>query len=266
MQTCNTFFELKASLTLESCIYINGLYFLIGADCNELKLDDILSLSPQLKQCVDKPTHNDSILDPIITDLHPFYQTPRVEPPLDPDSDAGEPSDHKCVVMTPLNTIDNKKKVESKEIETRVFSDTNFSKMGQMLANFDWKVLNNNSSISDKMYFFHNTVLDMFRECFPLKRKRIFTQSEPFINDVILKMRRKKRREFHKHRMSEKYIQLDQRYRELLSKSMKSFYKRKVKPLRTSNPRAWYRNIKQLIGYDAREENPTVESLSLIHI
>ena len=81
------------------------------------------------------------------------------------------------------------------------------------------------------------------------------------MNDAILKLRRKKRREFHKHRMSGKYIQLDQRYRELLSKSMKSFYKRKVKSLRTSNPRAWYRNMKQLTGYDAKEENPTVESI-----
>ena len=130
-----------------------------------------------------------------------------------------------------------------------------------MLANFDWNVLNDFSSISDKMYFFQTTILGMFRECFPLKRKRIFTQNEPFMNDVILKLRRKKRREFHKHRMSEKYIQLDQRYRELLSKSMKSFYKRRVKSLRTSNPRAWYRNIKQLIGYDAKEENPTVENI-----
>ena len=72
---------------------------------------------------------------------------------------------------TSFNAWSNKKKVESKEIETRVFSDNNFSMMGQMLANFDWKVLNDNPSISDKMYFFHNTVLDMFKECFPLNTK-----------------------------------------------------------------------------------------------
>ena len=48
------------------------------------------------------------------------------------------------------------------------------------------------------------------------------------MNDVVLKLRRKRRREFKKHRKSEKYVQLDLRYREFLSKSMKSFYKNDI--------------------------------------
>ena len=84
-----------------------GVYFLIGADSNDLKLDDILNLSPKLKQVVNKPTHHDKILDPIITDLHTFYQDPTIEEPLDADTDAGEASDHKMVLMVPLNTVDN---------------------------------------------------------------------------------------------------------------------------------------------------------------
>ena len=74
-----------------------GLYFIFGADCNELKLDDILNLSPHLKQVVDKPTHNDKILDPIITDLHTYYQSPIIEKPLEADSDSDSASDHKIV-------------------------------------------------------------------------------------------------------------------------------------------------------------------------
>ena len=60
-----------------------GLYFLIGADSNDLKLKSILNLSPKLMQCVTEPTHNSSILDPIITDLHSFYQVPIVMDPLE---------------------------------------------------------------------------------------------------------------------------------------------------------------------------------------
>ena len=74
-----------------------GLYFIFGADCNELKLGDILNLSPHLKQVVDKPTHNDKILDPIITDLHTYYQSPIIEKPLEADSDSDSASDHKIV-------------------------------------------------------------------------------------------------------------------------------------------------------------------------
>ena len=118
-----------------------GLYFIFGADCNELKLDDILNLSPHLKQVVDKPTHNDKILDPIITDLHTYYQNPIIEKPLEADSDSDSASDHKMVLLVPLNTVDNKKKVEKKQIETQAFSEDNFLAMGRFLEASDWGFL-----------------------------------------------------------------------------------------------------------------------------
>ena len=36
--------------------FANGLYFILCGDSNDLKLDPIISLSPKLKQIVDKPT------------------------------------------------------------------------------------------------------------------------------------------------------------------------------------------------------------------
>ena len=87
----------------------NGLYSLICGDANCLKLDPILNLSPQLKQIVDKPTRGDKILDPIITDLHRFYLRPTIEAPLQVDAnELGEDSDHKMVLLRPLNNIENK--------------------------------------------------------------------------------------------------------------------------------------------------------------
>ena len=57
---------------------------------------------------VDKPTRGSAILDPVITDLHSFYQKPIIEAPLQPDTDNGEDSDHNMVLVKPLNNIDNK--------------------------------------------------------------------------------------------------------------------------------------------------------------
>ena len=92
--------------------YNDGVFFYICGDRNDLKIDAILSLNQNFKQCVDKPTRLSppSIIDVIITDLHKFYQVPSCEPPLDVDSDKiGSPSDHLMVVMTPLNAVNNKK-------------------------------------------------------------------------------------------------------------------------------------------------------------
>ena len=42
---------------------------------------------------------------------------------------------------------------------------------------------------------------------------------------------------------------------------MKRFYRRKIQSLKTSNPRQWYRNLKKIAGYDAKEDKPTVEDI-----
>ena len=88
----------------------SGLFFILAGDTNELKLDSILNLSPKLKQMVESPTrlNPDRILDPIITNLSKYYQTPVVLPPLDNDPDKdGSPSDHLMPFMKPIDSINN---------------------------------------------------------------------------------------------------------------------------------------------------------------
>ena len=98
--------------------FTNGLYFLISGDSNCLNLDPIVNLSSQLKQIVDKPTRGNAILEPVITDLHSFYQKPLIEAPLQSDTENGEESDHKIVLVKPLNNIENK--VENKVMFEKV--------------------------------------------------------------------------------------------------------------------------------------------------
>ena len=67
--------------------YGKGLYWMLAGDTNDLKLDQILSLSPNLKSLVKKPTrlNPDNILDNIISDMGKWYQSPECLPPLDAD-------------------------------------------------------------------------------------------------------------------------------------------------------------------------------------
>ena len=73
----------------------------------------MLSAVPVLKH-----THNNRILDVIITYMKELYYPPFVKPPLENDDDLqGQPSDHKVVILIPncLN-INNKPTREEKNM------------------------------------------------------------------------------------------------------------------------------------------------------
>ena len=79
-----------------SAKYQTGLYFIIAGDTNDLKLNSILHLNPQMKQMVQGSTRLDPprMLDPILTDLGSYYQTPEILPPLAADPGSGVRSPH----------------------------------------------------------------------------------------------------------------------------------------------------------------------------
>ena len=66
--------------------YTKGLHFILAADSNDLKLDNILNLSSQMRQMVTGFTRLNPprMLDPIMTTLHVYYQEPVIFPPLGP--------------------------------------------------------------------------------------------------------------------------------------------------------------------------------------
>ena len=209
-------------------------HWIIGADKNDLKIDAILSLNQQFKQCVKFPTRltPPAILDIIITDLGTYYMDPVCESPLDVDSDkTGSPSDHLMVVMEQINSINNQKDRIKKTFNYRAFTDAAFNAMDQELDKIDW------SSI------FYDT-------CFPQKRKTVVNESQPFFTEKLSKLKRKKCREYNKHRKSAKYDELSRIYVKELNNAKKGFYRKRICSLRSSNTRQWFKNVKKLINPD----------------
>ena len=72
------------------------------------------------------------------------------------------------------------------------------------------------------------------------------------MTDALIKMKRKKNREYNKHRQSYKYLELKRIYKEMLSKAKKKFYRRNISKLRTSNPRLFYSHVKSVTGSGCR--------------
>ena len=101
--------HISEAFNILSCKYGKGLHFCISGDMNKLNLKPILSLSNSLVQVVTKPTRTDpvtgtqNILDPFITTMSQYYQTPSYLQPLDHDQDKnGKRSDHSIILMKPI--------------------------------------------------------------------------------------------------------------------------------------------------------------------
>ena len=126
---------------------------------------------------------------------------------------------------------------------------------------FDWGFITQNIHINQKMKMFQDFLFSLFQECFPVKKKMVLSQNEPFMNDALLELKRKKSREYSKNRRSPKYIELEAIYRKKVSLSKKKFYRKKVSHLRTSNSRGWYRSLKELMKSGGRDEKPECEQI-----
>ena len=114
---------------------------MIAGDTNDLKLDPILSLSPNFKQIVRDWTRMDppAMIDPILTTLSNFYQVPECLDPLDPDPDKnGEKSDHRIVIAKPVNVINNKSGRKTRKVKVRPFPQSGMERMKDWFIDPTW--------------------------------------------------------------------------------------------------------------------------------
>ena len=208
-----------------SAKFSDGLSWIICGDTNELKLDSILHLNSKLRQVVTEPTRLNppAILDPIITDLHSCYQNPKCEYPLEADDDTDVTSDHLMVVMSPISAINNDPKTEKKEIHFRPVTDEGLKAMEQALIDFSWDFIDKIENVDKKVVAFQDNLFEIFSECCPLKSRVISNNSEPYYTEKLRRLKRRKSREFTKHRKSHKYSSLLSLYQTGIEKSKEVF-------------------------------------------
>ena len=248
-----------------SAKYKKGLHWILCGDTNDLRLEPILMLNGNLKQVVKQVTRLNPprILDPIITTLSTFYQDPRCLPPLDPDPDCnGKPSDHKMVVMEPISVLNNRPAREKKKITFRAITELGLQKMQLWLENETWDEETSERCAHKKAELLQKKLVRKYNEFFPEKSRMISSDSQPFFTNKLMQLKRKKSREYVKHRRSDKWKQLNSLYHQELSKAKKNFYRKKIQVLRKSKPGKWYSALKKLTSFDQQfSENIEVESI-----
>ena len=213
-----------------------------------------------------QPTRGDKILDTICTDLWPFFQPPECVDPLDADKDKfGTASDHRMVIYSQLDNVNSFVPREKKIVTFRPWTDEGFSKMEDELNKLNWDTILNSEDGNRNLLSFHDEVMNIYQECFPSKTRSFTSENQPWYSDFLSKLKRKMSREFHKHRISEKYLQLKRKYKFELKKSRKSFYTKKVKNLRSSDSRQWWKQLKKLTNKGNNEDTPEVEEIKHLH-
>ena len=251
--------HISETYNLLSTKYGRGLHFVLAGDSNDLKLDSILSLDSRLNQIVKDWTRLSppAILDPIITTLSGLYQEPLCLEPLDADPNKkGVKSDHRIVVARPINTINNKCVRETRTIKFRPFPESGLKKMTEWLIDEKFEPVFSAISAHDKAEIFQQMLLRKLDECFPLKERKINGDDQPWISSKIKKMDRKRKREYHKHRRSEKWKVLNKLFKTETKRAKKDFYKNNLANLKTQKPSKWYSCLKKITSFDQhkREE------------
>ena len=102
--------------------YNDGLYFIIAGDTNDLKLDSLLNLSPNMGQVVTDFTRMNPprLLDPILTTMSKFYQPPICIPPLDTDPNSNDsPAENLMNEMGPVFTQNNRSARTKRKVKIR---------------------------------------------------------------------------------------------------------------------------------------------------
>ena len=227
--------HIAETFNLMNVKYPKGLHWIIAGDSNDMKLDGILKISPNFKSVVTKPTrlNPDNILDNIITDLSSYYQEPECLPPLEADDGSGGvQSDHLIVLMKPINVLNNKSTRTTREVTVRPMKESGILLFGNWLQTQDWKEVFNAQTVDEKAEVFQKMLMQKVDEYLPEKIRKISSDDQPFVTDQIKRLKRKKGREFHKHRKSDKWQALDAQYRDLVKNTKKKYYHKMVQDLK----------------------------------
>ena len=241
--------------------YQNGLYFILAGDTNELKLNSILNLSPNFKQCVSCPTRLDppKILDPVITTLSKYYQEPVCLPPLDNDPDKdGKPADHLIVYMKPIDSLNNNPARRRKSVTFRPLPNSGIEAMGRWIVTEKWESVTEAVTANDKARNLQNLLLEKLNEFLPMKNVQFTSEDQPWATPEIKDLSRRKKREFSKRRKSPKWKRLNKQLEVMCSEAKSNYYSNIVEDLKQSAPGQWYSKLKRMTSHDEIQSEQVV--------
>ena len=248
--------HISQAYSIISSKFTTGLHFIIAGDTNDLKLDAILHLNPRMKQMVVGMTRMNPprMLDPIMTTLGCFYQVPEILPPLGADPGTnGKASDHMIPVMRPVNGIDNQCARSFHQIKVRPIHKSGMQLLRNWFESQSWTNNFATESVDEKAELLLSQVLGAVNKYLPEKVIKVASDDQPWFTQPLKKLDRRRRREYNKNRISEKYRRLSRLYQDKLSKAKKSYKRNMIDDIKSSKPGEWYSKLKRISRFDQQK-------------
>ena len=130
-----------------------------------------------------------------------FYQEPLCLDPLEPDPEKnGKKSDHRIVLMKPINEINNQSARHTKVLKSRPITQSGIEKMRSWLIDETWENVYNGEDSHIKAESFQNMLMNMFFSCFPEKIRKINSDDAPWMTQKLKKLDRQRKRVYRKER------------------------------------------------------------------
>ena len=248
-----------------SAKYGNHIEYILAGDTNRLNLSPILNLSPRLAQVVKVPTrlNPDVTLDPIITTLRKYYMEPVTKPPINPDVNSnGKPADHLIVIMRPISASIPVPPRVYRTVQSRPITDSGLQLFRSWIEEQRWHDIYSCTSAHEKAAKFQHILMDNFHRCFPIKTLKVCDDDQPWVSKGLKRLDRLRKREFYKHKQSEKWFVLNQQFEEKCEQEKEKYYTNIVSDLKDSNISQWYSKVKRMAGQDQKNSSDiTVDEL-----
>ena len=184
-----------------------GSAVILGGDTNNLPLQQLCDVYPELVCMVNKPTHGNNILDVLLTDAVTHYDVAQVFPPIKPDDDKyGAPSDHCVVVMKPVNDKSARKPRVKTEVRRRnKFTMANIAKLGLLLATMTWTRLYDCPGVSEMSDMFDEEIKAAVNMTCPIQTTVVKHGPKQVPSSIIADLSKQKSKIYKKEGNSKEY-------------------------------------------------------------
>ena len=210
----------------------------------------------QLEPIIKFPTRGKNILDQIYTNLKKYYKPPTSGP-------AFGLSDH--LSITALPNTRQKTQAHSKIIKTRDKRPSRVRSLGRFLLEVPWDtVLSQNESCDDKLAAITRIINYGLDTIMPVRSVKVHQTDRPWVNANLKRLIKKRQQA-----LSSGDMLLFKMLRNKVNRERKKcraiYYNNKVRDLKDTRPRNWWREVKQLCG-SGRSTRKDIRSILRIQI
>ena len=148
--------------------------------------------------------------------------------------------------MKPVDSLTNNPSRQKKSVTFRPLPKSGIDKMGQWIVTETWKSVFEAESAHEKANVLQQLMMDKLNLYLPQKTAKFTSDDQPWVTPEIKDIDRKKKREYVKHRKSEKWKRLNSEFHTKCKQAKNSYYTNIVEDLKTSNPSQWYSKLKRM--------------------